>query len=113
LLVVLFEVCSLVLPLGELSLDVVDDECSLVVGGGATTIGAGAATTIGAGATTTGAAYATAGAGAEVVVWLVELVVSVLCANPTDTLPNSTAIPNDKAEVLNECFIIVSPLVLL
>ncbi len=60
------------LPLGELSLDDVDDdECSLVVAGGATTTGAGAATTIGAGATTTGAAYATAGAGAVVVVSLV------------------------------------------
>ena len=111
MLVLLLELCSLVLPLGELSLD--DDErCSLlVVSGSATTTGAGAATTIG-GATTTGAAYAVTGAGAEVVVWLVELVLSVLSAYPTATLPNSTATPKAKAALFNECFINVSPLVL-
>ncbi|MGB8681814.1 MAG: hypothetical protein WCD12_02920 [Candidatus Binatus sp.] len=78
MLVLLFEVCSLdESPLGELLLD--DDECSLVVVAGATAT-AGAATTIGGGATTTGtgAAYTTAGAGAEVVVSLDELELSVL-----------------------------------
>jgi hypothetical protein len=76
-----------------------------VVEGSSTT--AGAATTIGGGGAITGAAYTTAGAGTEVVVSLFELVVSVDCANPTVTLPNSTATPNDRAAVLNECFIIV------
>lgn len=103
--------CSLELPPGELSLD--DDElCSLVVVAGTTT--AGAATTIGgggAGATTTGGAYTTAGPGAEVVVWL-EVVVSEVCANPTATVPNSTATPKDNAAVLSVCFIIISPFVL-
>jgi hypothetical protein len=113
LLVLLLELCSLVLPLGELSLD--DDErCSLVVvDGSATTIGAGAATTIGgAGATTTGAGYTATGAGAEVVVWLLVLELSVLSANPTAALPNSAATPKAKAAVFNECFINESPLVL-
>jgi hypothetical protein len=32
------------------------------------------------------------------------LVVLVVSANPTATLPNSTAIPKDKAAVLNEFF---------
>jgi len=118
--VLVLELCSLVLPLGELSLD--DDErCSVVVvagsatttgAGSATTIGGGAATTIGAGATTTGAGYTATGAGAEVVVSLVELVLSVLSANPTAALPNSTATPKAKAAVFNECFISESPLVL-
>jgi hypothetical protein len=105
LLVLLLELCSLELPLGELSLD--DDErCSLVVvAGSATTTGAGAATTIGGGATTTGAGYTATGPGAEVVVWLVELVLSVLSAYPTATLPKSTATPKAKAAVFNECFI--------
>jgi len=78
LLVLLFEVCSLELLPGEPSFELEDDdECSVVVAG-ATTTGAGTTTT-GAGATITGAGTATtAGAGAEVVVWLVELVVSVL-----------------------------------
>jgi hypothetical protein len=128
LLVLVLELCSLVLPLGELSLD--DDElCSLVVvdgsvtttgagsattigAGAATTTGTGAATTIGAGATTTGAGYTLTGAGAEVVVSLVEVVLSVLSANPTAALPNSTATPKAKAAVFNECFINESPLVL-
>jgi hypothetical protein len=104
LLVLVLELCSLVLPLGELSVD--DDErCSLVVV-------AGSATTIGAGAATTGAGYTATGAGADVVVWLVELVVSVLSAYPTATLPNSTATPKAKAALFNECFIHESPLVL-
>jgi len=80
LLVLLFEVCSLELLPGDPSFELEDDdECSLVVAGGATTTGAGTTTT-GAGATITGAGTTatTAGAGAEVVVWLVELVVSVL-----------------------------------
>ena len=67
------------LPLGEPLFELEDDdECSLVVAGGATTTGAGA-TTIGAGATITGAGYTAtaAGAGAAVVVWL-ELAVSVV-----------------------------------
>jgi hypothetical protein len=113
LLVLLLELCSLVLPLGELSLD--DDErCSLlVVAGSATTTGAGAATTMGGGgATTIGAGYTATGPGAEVVVWLVVLELSVLSANPTAVLPNSTATPKAKAAVLNECFIDESPLVL-
>jgi hypothetical protein len=79
LLELLFEVCSLELLPGEPSLELDDDdECSLVVAG-ATTTGAGTTTT-GGGATITGAGTTatTAGAGAEVVVWLVELVVSVL-----------------------------------
>jgi hypothetical protein len=109
--VLLLEVCSLELPAGELSLEVDDDECSLVVAG-ATTIGAGAATTIGGGATTTGAGYTATAGGAAVVVSL-ELVVLVVCANPTATLPNSTATPKDKAAVLNEFFTMTSPLVLL
>jgi len=112
LLVVLFEECSLELPLGEPLFELEDDdECSLVVAG-ATTTGAGA-TTIGAGATITGAGYTAtaAGAGAEVVVWL-ELEVSVVSAKPTATLPNSTAMPKDNAAVFNECLTIMSPLVL-
>ena len=112
----LLELCSLVLPLGEFSVD--DDErCSLVVvdgsAGSATTTGAGAATTIGGGgATTTGTGYTATGAGAVVVVSLVELVLSVLSANPTAALPNSAATPKAKAAVFNECFINESPLVL-
>ena len=79
---------------------------SVVVAGAATTMG-GAITTAGGGATTIGAAYATAGAGAEVVVsLLLELVESVVCANPTAALPNSTATPKDSAAVFNECFTI-------
>ena len=42
-----------------------------------------------------------------------ELVVLEVCANPTAALPNSTAIPKDKAAVLNEFFTMTSPLVLL
>lgn len=74
----LFEECSLELLPGELLFELEDDdECSLVVAG-ATTTGAGTTTT-GAGATITGAGTATtAGAGAEVVVWLDELEVSVV-----------------------------------
>jgi hypothetical protein len=75
------------------------------IGGGATTIAGG-----GGGATTTGAAYTT-GAGAEVVVVVFE-VVSLDWANAMGTLPNSTAIPKDKATVFNECFTMMSPLVL-
>lgn len=80
---------------------------SVVVAGAATTMG-GATTTAGAGATIIGAAYATAGAGAVVVVvsLLFELVESEVCANPTATLPNSTATPKDSAAVFNECFTI-------
>jgi hypothetical protein len=101
------EVCSLELPPGELLL-VDDDECS-VVAAGATSAGT---TTTGAGATTTGAGYiATAGAGAAVVVELDE-VVSVVCANPTPTLPNSAAMPRARAAVLSECFTMMSPFVL-
>jgi hypothetical protein len=100
--VLLLEVCSLESPLGELLLELDAEWCSLVVDG-STTIGAGAATTIGGGATTTGAGYTATGGGAAVVVSL-ELVVLVDCANPTATLPNSTAIPKDKAAVFNECF---------
>jgi hypothetical protein len=40
-----------------------------------------------------------------------ELVELVVCANPTAALPNSTAIPKDKAAVLNEFFTMTSPLV--
>ena len=40
-----------------------------------------------------------------------ELVVLLVCANPTAALPNSTAIPKDKAAVLNEFFTMTSPLV--
>jgi hypothetical protein len=72
-----------------------------------TTTGAGAATTIGGGATT-GAGYTeTAGAaGAVVEVSLVELeLVLSVCANPTATLPNMTAMPKAKAAVFDECFI--------
>jgi hypothetical protein len=105
LLVLLLEVCSLESPLGELLLELEAEWCSLVVAG-ARTIGAGAATTIGAGATTTGAGYTATGGGAEVVVSL-ELVVLVVCANPTATLPNRTARPKDKAAVLNECFTMI------
>jgi hypothetical protein len=74
---------------------------------------AGAATTIGGGGAITGAAYTTAGAGAEVVVSVFELEVLLDCANPTPALQNSTATPNDRAAVLNECFTIFSPLFLL
>jgi hypothetical protein len=102
LLVLLLEVCSLESPLGELLLELDDEWCSLLVDG-STTTGAGAATTIGAGATTTGAGYTATGAGASVVVSL-ELVVLEVCANPIATLPNRTAIPKDKATVLNEFF---------
>ena len=98
---VLFEECSLELPLGEPVFELEDDdECSVVVGG-ATTTGAGATTT-GAGATITGAGYtataAGAGAVAVFVVWL-EVVVSVVSAKLTATLPNSSAIPKDRAAV--------------
>ena len=70
---------------------------------------AGAATTKGGGATTTGtgAAYTTAGAGAEVVVSVVELEESVLCANPTPALPSSAAILRDTAAVFNRCFTVI------
>ena len=105
----LLEVCSLESPPGELLLELDDEWCSLVVDGSSTT-GAGAATTIGGGATTTGAGYTATGAGASVVVSL-ELVVLLVCANPTAALPNSTAIPKDKAAVLNEFFTMTSPLV--
>jgi hypothetical protein len=75
-------------------------------------IGAGATTTA-AGATTTGAKYTTAGGGAAVVVSLVvELVVSVESANTTGTLPNSIAMLKAKVAVFNECFTMMSPLVL-
>jgi hypothetical protein len=76
LLVLVLEECSLVeSPLGALSFEFVDDdECSVVVVAGA--IGGGATTTAGR-AITTGAVYTTAGAGAEVVVEVFELVVSV------------------------------------
>ena len=40
-----------------------------------------------------------------------ELVLLVVCANPIAALPNSTAIPKDKAAVLNEFFTMTSPLV--
>jgi hypothetical protein len=98
------------LPLGEPSFELdEDDECSVVVVAG----GAGAGTTTTrAGATTTGAAYTTAGAGGAVVVFVLELVVSVESANTKDTLPNSATKPKDKATVFNECFTIISPLVL-
>ena len=58
--------------------------------------------------TTIGATYATAGAGAVVVMvsLLFELLESMVCANPTATLPNSTATPKDSAAVFNECFTI-------
>jgi len=74
-------------------------------------IGAGATTT-GAGATTTGAAYTMAGGGDEVVVVSLdlELEVSVESANATEP-PKSIAIPKDKAAVLNENFMMTSPLV--
>jgi hypothetical protein len=103
--VLLLELCSLEFPLGELLLELDAEWCSVVVVG-ASTIGAGAATTIGGGgATTTGTGYTatTGGAGAAVVVSL-ELVVLLVCAKPTATLPNNTAIPRDKAAVLNEFF---------
>lgn len=105
---VVLEECSLESPLGELSLD--DDAwCSVLVVEGASTTAGTATTTGGGGATTTGAAYTTAGAGADVVVSLVvfELVESV-CANPTATVPNSTATPNAKAAVFDVCFILIS-----
>ena len=98
----LLEVCSLESPAGELLFELDDELCSVVVAG-STTAGAGTATTTGGGATTTGAGYTATGAGASVVVSL-ELVVLVDCANPTAALPNSTAIPKDKAAVLNEFF---------
>jgi hypothetical protein len=47
------------------------------------------------------------------VVSLELVVLLVVCADPTVTLPNSTAIPKDKAAVLNEFFTMTSPLVLL
>jgi hypothetical protein len=108
LLVLLLEVCSLESLPGALLLELDDEWCSLLVDG-STTTGAGAATTIGGGGTTTGAGY-TATGGASVVVWL-ELVVLLVWANPTAALPNSTAIPKDKAAVLNEFFTMTSPLV--
>ena len=97
----LLEVCSLESPAGELLVELDDELCSLVVAG--STTAAGTATTIGGGATTTGAGYTATGAGASVVVSL-ELVVLVVCANPTAALPNSTAIPKDNAAVLKEFF---------
>jgi hypothetical protein len=103
--VVLLDECSLELPIGEPFED--DDVCSVVVDGATA---AGATTTVGGAATTTGAGYATTAAGAEVVVSL-ELVVSVLSANTTPTLPNSTAMPKDKTAVFKECFTMISPLV--
>ena len=60
------------LPLGELSFEVVDDdECSVVVVGAS---GAGTTTT-GAGATTTGAGFTMMAGGAGAVVVLVSVVV--------------------------------------
>jgi hypothetical protein len=54
----------------------------------------------------------TAGAGAVVVVSLVvfEVVLSVVAAKPTATLPASTARPTNKDAVANECFTMMSPL---
>lgn len=98
--------CSLELPTGEPFSE--DDDRRSVVVDGASTAGA---TTTGAGATTTGAGYATTAAGAEVVVSL-ELEVSELSANTRPTLPNSTAMPKDKAAVFRECFTMMSPLAL-
>jgi hypothetical protein len=37
---------------------------------------------------------------------LFELLESVVCANATAALPNSTATPKDSAAVFNECFTI-------
>ena len=109
LVLVLAECSVLEEPLGELSFEFDDDdECSVVVvAGGA---GAGTTTTRG-GATTTGAAYTTAGAGGAVVVVELELVVSVESASTKDTLPNSAAMPKDRATVFNENVIMRSPLV--
>ncbi len=69
--------CSLELLPGEPCCEFEEDECSLVVAGGATTTGPGTTTT-GGGATITGAGTATTAGGDEVVVWLVELWVSLL-----------------------------------
>jgi hypothetical protein len=71
-LVLLFDECSLESPVGELSVELDDDECSLVVAG-ATEAGA---TITGAGATTTGAGYTvtTRGGGGEFVVSLDDVV---------------------------------------
>ena len=81
---------------------------SAAIGGATTT--AGAATTIGGGgAITTGAAMTTGGAGATLVVSLDELEVSVVSANPTETLPNSAAMLRAIVAVFNEVFKIVSP----
>jgi hypothetical protein len=103
--VVVLDECSLESPIGEPVCED-DDLCSVVVDGASTA----GATTTGAGATTTGAGYATTAGGAEVVVSL-ELVVSELSANTTPTLPNSTAMPKDKAAVFKECITMMSPLV--
>jgi len=100
--VLLLELCSLESPAGELLFEFDDEWRSLVVDG-SSTAGAGTATTTGGGATTTGAGYAATGAGASDVVSL-EVVVLVDCANPTPALPNSAAMPKDKAAVLNEFF---------
>jgi hypothetical protein len=98
--VLVLEECSLEVPLGQLLLELDDDDCSVVVVAGATTTGAGAIT-IGAGYTTTG------GFGDTVVVSLV--VVSVLPANAIDTLPHNVAIPRDKTTIFNRFFTMISP----
>jgi hypothetical protein len=100
--VFVLEECSLVvLPLGEASFDVEDDdECSLVVTGAG---GAGTTTTR-AGATITGAGYTvtTFGAGAAVVVSVVT--VSVVAAKATAGPPNSIREVRAKAGIVDEVF---------
>jgi hypothetical protein len=100
--VLLLEECSLVvLPSGEASFEVDDDdECSLdVTGAGAT-----GTATMRAGATITGAGYTLTifGAGAAVVVSVVT--VSVVAANPTAGPPNSITEVRANAEIVNERF---------
>jgi hypothetical protein len=101
LVVLELEECSLVvLPPGEASFEVEDDdECSLVVTGAGAT---GTATTR-AGSTITGAGYTvtTFGAGAAVVVFVVT--VSVVAAEATAG-PNSIREVRANAEIVNEGF---------
>jgi hypothetical protein len=100
--VLLLEECSLdVVPPGEASFEVDDDdECSLVVTGGAAT----GTATIRAGATITGAGYTVTifGAGAAVVVSVVT--VSVVAAKPTTGPTNSISEVRVNAEIVSERF---------
>ena len=104
-MVLLLDECSVVvLPPGEASFEVEeDDECSVVVGGATAT----GTVTIREGATTTGAGYTVTIFGGVAAVVVSVVVVSVVAANPRAGAPNSITVPRASAAVVNESFIII------